>query len=162
VEISNRVHKICYFCWVVCIECKRTFRLREICLAFGLIVMTNKLWELRMWHSIPVTTWRWGETWRLYDKFTGVKNCAQKYIIQFNWLHGASPSWEAYSHSPIYSILWNPKINYRVHKSPPILMPCVTFRNKLDFYGEELLAPRPTPTLEVDLSVWVFECHVEA
>jgi hypothetical protein len=26
--------------------------------------------------------------------------------------------------------------------------PFVTFRNKLNFYGEELLAPRPTPKLE--------------
>jgi len=27
----------------------------------------------------------------------------------------------------------------------PNIRPCVTCRNKLAFYGEELLAPRPTP-----------------
>jgi hypothetical protein len=33
----------------------------------------------------------------------------------------------------------------RTHSIP---RPCVTFRNKLSFYGEGLLAPRPTPNLE--------------
>jgi hypothetical protein len=31
----------------------------------------------------------------------------------------------------------------------PIPRPCVTFCNKMDFYGEELLAPRPIPNLEI-------------
>jgi hypothetical protein len=35
-----------------------------------------------------------------------------------------SPSWEAYSHSAsqeILPLLWNPKIHYRVDKSPPLV-----------------------------------------
>jgi hypothetical protein len=62
-----------------------------------------------------------------------------------------SPSWEADSHSAseeVIHLLWNVKIYYRVHKSHPIPMPSVTFRNKVSFYGEALLAPRPTPKLE--------------
>jgi hypothetical protein len=30
----------------------------------------------------------------------------------------------------------------------PIPRPCITFCNKQAFYGQELLAPRPTPKLE--------------
>jgi hypothetical protein len=44
------------------------------------------------------------------------------------------------------NILWNPKVHYRPHKSFPRLH--VRFRNKVIFYGEELLAPRPTPKPE--------------
>jgi hypothetical protein len=45
-----------------------------------------------------------------------------------------SPSWEANSDSAsqeISSLLWNPNVEYRVHKSSPILVSCVTFHNKL-------------------------------
>jgi hypothetical protein len=56
--------------------------------------------------------------------------------------------WQANSHSSSQEtshLLWNPKVHYCVHKSLPILRPCVTFCNKLFFSGEELLAPCPTP-----------------
>ena len=43
-------------------------------------------------------------------------------------------------------ILWNPKFRYCIHKSLPRLLNCtVTWKN---FYGEELLAPRPKPKQE--------------
>jgi len=66
-----------------------------------------------------------------------------------------------------------PKVHYRVHKSPlmahlsrspqrihPIGRPCLTFCYRLSFYGEELIAPRPTPQVagsRLVTSPWLFE-----
>jgi hypothetical protein len=41
-------------------------------------------------------------------------------------------------------LLRNQRLHYRVHKTPPIPRPRVTFRNKLVGYNEEL-TPHPTP-----------------
>jgi hypothetical protein len=83
-----------------------------------------------------------------------------------------SPSWESNGFSAsqeIPRVLWSPKLHYRSHKGPPPVPthqsistgPRLTFwlfRKLIRFYGEELLAPRPTPMLEDHLLSAVCDC----
>jgi hypothetical protein len=55
-----------------------------------------------------------------------------------------------------------PPISYTHSSSPPFMLLAlrllVNFRNKIIFYGEELLAPRPTPKLEDHPLLAVRDC----
>jgi len=91
------------------------------------------------------------------------------------YLMEQSPSREANRFSTsqeIPRILWNPKVHHRIHKclppvpilrsyqstSPGPRLSVRTFRNEIRFYGEELLAPLPTPKLEDHPSSTVHDC----
>jgi hypothetical protein len=72
------------------------------------------------------------------------------YLLTYSTEH--SPSWEANRFSAsqeIPSTLWNPNVHYRIHKCPPPVPKSVwTFRNRIHFDSEELLALRPTSQAE--------------
>jgi hypothetical protein len=61
-----------------------------------------------------------------------------------------SLSWDTDSRSASQQIfhLWNPKVHYRVHNSPPNPRLCVTLRNMQVFHDEWLLIPQPTTKSE--------------
>ena len=81
-----------------------------------------------------------------------------KLCILLTYSMQQSPSWEAFrfsSSQKIPRILWNLNVHYSIHTCPPPVPILSTkeshmseavwkFRKKIFFYGEELLAPRPT------------------
>jgi hypothetical protein len=52
------------------------------------------------------------------------------------------------TYSPQHPVLKHPQCFLPLVWETNFPRPSVTFRNKLEFYGEELLAPRPNPKLE--------------
>jgi hypothetical protein len=75
------------------------------------------------------------------------RNLHKHWPVFYNWPNISYLQTRCYT-SGIPGPLWNLKIHYGVHRSPPIPRPCVTFRNKVVSYSEQLLFPRPTPKVE--------------
>jgi hypothetical protein len=127
-------------------------------------VILGKWCTILVWE--PQFTRFWGPFWpstalrSVHGKLNNPKYFFQnQYTVTLILIYNSmeqSPSWEVNSHSAsqiILRLLWKPQVHNSLHKFTPLVpilsqtirpspRPCVTIRNKLSFYGEELLAFR--------------------